>query len=150
MVRGIQSQHVAATVKHFACNNKETNRKQSDSRLSERALRELYLKTFEIIVKEARPWAIMSSYNIINGRRASESRELLTDILRGEWGYEGLVMTDWWNRAEHYKEVLAGNDLKMATGYPERLEKAMELGLLTRDDLLVCARRVLELILKMD
>ena len=150
MVRGIQSQHVAATVKHFACNDKETNRKQSDSRLSERALRELYLKTFEIIVKEAQPWAIMSSYNIINGRRASESRELLTDILRGEWGYEGLVMTDWWNRAEHYKEVLAGNDLKMATGYPERLAQAVELGALTRDDLLICARRVLELILKMD
>ncbi len=150
MVRGIQSRHVAATVKHFACNDKETNRKQSDSRLSERALRELYLKTFEIIVKEAQPWAIMSSYNIINGRRASESRELLTDILRDEWGYKGLVMTDWWNRAEHYKEVLAGNDLKMAAGYPERLEKAMELGALTRDDLLLCARRVLELILKMD
>ncbi len=150
MVRGIQSQHVAATVKHFACNDKETNRKQSDSRLSERALRELYLKTFEIIVKEAQPWAIMSSYNIINGRRASESRELLTDVLRDEWGYKGLVMTDWWNRAEHYKEVLAGNDLKMANGYPERLEKAMELGALTRDDLLICAKRVLELILKMD
>ncbi len=150
MVRGIQSQHVAATVKHFACNDKETNRKQSDSRLSERALREVYLRAFEIIVKEAQPWAIMSSYNIINGRRASESRELLTDILRGEWGFQGLVMTDWWNRAEHYKEVLAGNDLKMANGYPERLAMAMEKGVLTRADLLVCARRVLELILKID
>ena len=150
MVRGIQSEHVAATVKHFACNNKETNRKQSDSRLSERALREIYLRAFEIIVKEAQPWAIMSSYNIINGRRASESRELLTDILRDEWGYEGLVMTDWWNKAEHYKEVLAGNDVKMASGYPERLAAAMEKGLLTREDLLLCARRVLELILKID
>lgn len=150
MVRGIQSQHIAATVKHFACNNKETNRKHSDSRVSQRALRELYLRPFEIIVREARPWAIMSSYNIINGRRASESRELLTDILRDEWGYTGLVMTDWWNRAEHYKEVLAGNDLKMANGYPERLLAAMELGLVTRRDLEVCARRVLELILKID
>lgn len=150
MVRGIQSQHIAATVKHFACNNKETNRKHSDSRVSQRALRELYLRPFEIIVREARPWAIMSSYNIINGRRASESRELLTDILRGEWGYTGLVMTDWWNRAEHYKEVLAGNDLKMANGYPERLLEAMKLGLVTRSDLEVCARRVLELILKID
>lgn len=150
MVRGIQSQHIAATVKHFACNNKETNRKHSDSRLSQRALRELYLRAFEIIVREAQPWAIMSSYNIINGRRASESRELLTDILRSDWGYTGLVMTDWWNRAEHYKEVLAGNDLKMASGYPERIQAAMEMGLVTRNDLKVCARRVLELILKID
>ena len=150
MVRGVQSQNVAATVKHFACNDKETNRKHSDSRLSQRALRELYLRAFEIIVREAQPWAVMSSYNIINGRRASESRELLTDILRGEWGYEGMVMTDWWNRAEHYKEILAGNDLKMACGYPERVEAAMALGLVTREDLETCARRVLELILKID
>ena len=150
MVRGIQSQNVAATVKHFACNNKETNRKYSDSRLSERALRELYLRAFEIVVRQAKPWAIMSSYNIINGRRTSESRELLTHILREEWGFDGLVMTDWWNRAEHYKEVLAGNDVKMASGYPERLEQALALGLITREDLLVCARRVLELILRID
>ena len=150
MVRGIQSQNVAATVKHFACNNKETNRKHSDSRLSERALRELYLRAFEIVVRQAKPWAIMSSYNIINGRRTSESRELLTHILREEWGFDGLVMTDWWNRAEHYKEVLAGNDVKMASGYPERLEQALALGLITREDLLSCARRVLELILRID
>ena len=92
----------------------------------------------------------MSAYNIINGRRASESKELLTDILRGDWGYTGLVMTDWWNRAEHYKEILAGNDLKMATGYPERVQAAMEQGLITRADLEACAGRVLELILKID
>ncbi len=150
MVRGIQSQHIAATVKHFACNNKETNRKYSDSRLSRRALREIYLRAFEIIVREARPWAIMSSYNIINGRRASESRELLTGILRNEWGYGGVVMTDWWTRGEHYKEILAGNDLKMANGYPERVLAAMEKGALCRRDLELCARRVLELILKID
>lgn len=150
MVQGIQSQHIAATVKHFVCNNKETNRKHSDSRVSQRALRELYLRVFEIIVREAQPWAIMSSYNIINGQRASESRELLTNILRDDWGYTGLVMTDWWNRAEHYKEVLAGNDVKMATGYPERVQAAMGLGLVARSDLETCARRVLELILKID
>lgn len=150
MVRGIQSQNVAATVKHFACNNKETNRKHSDSRLSQRALRELYLKAFEIIVREADPWAIMSSYNVINGRRASESRELLTNILRDEWGYDGIVMTDWWTRGEQYKEILAGNDLKMANGYPERVRAAMEKGLVTRSDLEICARRVLGLILKID
>jgi len=150
MVRGIQSQHIAAAVKHFACNNKETNRKYSDSRLSRRALREIYLRAFEIIVHEAQPWAMMSSYNVINGRRASESRELLTDILRDEWGYTGMVMTDWWTRGEHYKEILAGNDLKMANGYPERVQEAIKLGVVSRHDLEVCARRVLELILKID
>lgn len=150
MVRGIQSQHIAATVKHFACNNKETNRKYSDSRLSQRALREIYLRAFEIIVREEQPWAIMSSYNVVNGRRASESRELLTTILREEWGYAGLVMSDWWTRGEHYKELLAGNDLKMANGYPERVEEAMKLGAVSRSDLETCARRVLELILEID
>lgn len=150
MVRGIQSQHIGASVKHFAANNKETNRKHSDSRVSERALREIYLKQFEIIVKESDPWTIMSSYNVINGHRASENKELLEDILRGEWGFQGMVTTDWWTRGEHYKEIKAGNDVKMATGYPERVKKAMELGELTRADLEHCARRVLELILKID
>ncbi|URW87786.1 hypothetical protein M5E86_02055 [Blautia wexlerae] len=74
MVRGIQSQHIGASVKHFATNNKETNRKDSDSRVSERALREIYLKQFEIIVKEAHPYTIMSSYNLINGIHASENK----------------------------------------------------------------------------
>ena len=150
MVRGIQSRHIAATVKHFACNNKETNRKNSDSRLSQRALREIYLRAFEIVTREADPWAVMSSYNIINGRRASECRELLTDILRNEWGYTGVVMSDWWTRGEYYKELLAGNDLKMANGYPERVRQAAELGLVSRTDLEACARRILELILKID
>ncbi len=148
MVCGIQANHVGASVKHFACNNKETNRKHSDSRVSERALREIYLKAFEIIVKDADPYTIMSSYNAINGVRAAENRELLTGILRDEWKYEGLVMTDWWCRSEQYRELLAGNDLKMATGYPERVKQAMELGALGRDDLLVCAKRVLETLLK--
>lgn len=150
MVRGIQSQHIGATVKHFAANNKETNRKHSDSRVSERALREIYLKAFEIIVKEADPWAIMSSYNVINGYRASENRELLEDVLRGEWNFRGMVTSDWWTRGEHYKEIKAGNDVKMATGFPERVKKAMELGELDRADLERCARRVLELLLKID
>ena len=150
MVRGIQSNHVGAAVKHFALNNKETNRKNSDSRASERAVREIYLKAFEIIVKEAKPWSIMSSYNIINGHRASENRELLEDILRGEWGFDGMVTTDWWTNGEHYKEVKAGNDIKMATGFPERLMEALDKGILTRRDMEICARRVLELILKVD
>lgn len=150
MVRGIQSEHIVAAVKHFACNNKETNRKHSDSRVSERALREIYLKGFEIIVREADPWVIMSAYNVINGHRASENKELLEDILRGEWGFKGMVTTDWWTRGEHYKEIKAGNDVKMATGFPERVKEAMEKGALTRGDLERCARRVLELILKID
>lgn len=150
MVKGIQSQHIAASVKHFAANNKETNRKHSDSRVSERALREIYLRVFEIIVKEAQPWTIMSSYNAINGHRASENHELLEDILRGEWGFKGIVTTDWWTRAEHYKEIKAGNDIKMGNGFPDRVKKAMEMGQLGRPELEHCARRVLELILKID
>lgn len=150
MVRGIQSNHIGAAVKHFALNNKETNRKNSDSRASERAVREIYLKAFEIIIKEAEPWAVMSSYNIINGYRASENRELLEDILRGEWGFEGAVTTDWWTNGEHYKEVKAGNDIKMATGFPERLLEALNKGILTRRDMEICAERILKLILKVD
>ncbi|MBN2627724.1 MAG: beta-glucosidase, partial [Spirochaetales bacterium] len=148
MVRGIQSRGIAATVKHFAFNNKETNRKESDSRLSERAAREIYLKAFEIIVKEADPWAIMSAYNMINGHRTSESHELLEDILRGEWGFSGVVTTDWWTRGEHYKEVAAGNDIKMACGLNERLKEALDKGLIAREDLERSARRVLELLLR--
>ena len=147
---GIQSNRVAATVKHFALNNKETNRRESDSRASERAIREIYLKGFEIIVKQAKPWSIMSSYNIINGHRASENKEMLEDILRGEWGFEGMVTTDWWTCGEHYKEVNAGNDMKMAIGFPERLLTAMEQGELTRRQMELCGKRILSLILKID
>ncbi len=150
MVKGIQSNHVGATVKHFAFNNKETNRKNSDSRVSERAAREIYLKAFEIIVKESDPWSIMTSYNIINGHRASESVDLLEGILRKEWGYEGCVTTDWWTCGEHYKEVKAGNDVKMGCGYPERLLMALEKGCLTREEMHACAKRIINLILKID
>jgi beta-glucosidase len=150
MVDGIQSQGVAAEVKHFCCNDKETNRKNSDSRVSERALREIYLKQFEIIVKKAQPWALMTAYNLVNGQRCSENKELLTDILRGEWGFEGVVTTDWWTYGEHYKETKAGNDIKMGTGFPERVMKAYEIGAISKEEIEACARRVLELILKMD
>lgn len=150
MVQGIQSNHIAATVKHFALNNKETNRKDSDSRASERAIREIYLKAFEIIVKEADPWSIMSSYNIINGHRASENRDMLEHILRGEWGFAGMVTTDWWTGGEHYKETKAGNDVKMGCGFPERLLEAMKIGAITRGEMEICAARILELILKVD
>lgn len=150
MVRGMQSQHIGASVKHFACNNKETNRKESDSVVSERALREIYLKAFEMIVKESQPWTIMSSYNLINGVKVSESRELLTDILRGEWGFEGLVTSDWWNHSEHYLEIKAGNDIKMMNGYTQRVMEAYEKGAITKEEIYICARRVLEMILKQD
>ncbi len=150
MVRGIQANHIGATVKHFALNNKETNRKNSDSRVSERAAREIYLKAFEIIVREAKPWSIMTSYNIINGHRASENADLLEGILRREWGFEGCITTDWWTCGEHYKEVKAGNDIKMGCGYPERLLEALEKGCLTRKEMDACALRVLKLILKID
>ena len=83
---------VSITLKHFTTNNKETNRNSSDSRVSERALREIYLKGFEIAVKEAQPWSIMTSYNFLNGIETSENKELLTNITRGEWGYEGIFM----------------------------------------------------------
>ena len=150
VVRGIQSQHIGASVKHFAANNKETNRKDSDSRVSERALREIYLKQFEIIVKEAHPYTIMSSYNLINGIHASENKELLTGILRDEWGFDGLVTTDWWTFGEHYRETKAGNDIKMAAGYPERIKEAYEKGLITEAEIRLSARRILNMILKID
>jgi len=150
MVNGIQSANVGATAKHFACNDKETNRMESDSRLSERALREIYLKAFEIIVKESNPWSIMTSYNLINGHRASENHDLLYGILKEEWGYEGMVTTDWWTHGEHYKEALAGNDVKMGCGYPERLLEAMDKGVIKREDIEKNAKRVLNLILKID
>ena len=150
MVRGIQQNHVGACVKHFACNNKEINRKHCDSRVSERALREIYLKPFEMIVKEEQPYTIMSSYNVVNGERASECRDLITGILREEWGYTGLVMSDWWTRGEHYKEINAGNDLKMATGFPERVKEALSLGAVSEENIRISAKRVLKTLLKFD
>jgi len=150
LVRGVQSNGVAATAKHLALNNKESNRKQCDSRASERAIREIYLKAFEIIVKDYDVWSIMTSYNIINGHRASENTDMLTGILRQEWGYEGMVTTDWWTYGEHYKECAAGNDVKMGCGYPERLLEAMEKGVLTRAQMELAAKHILGMILKLD
>ena len=92
----------------------------------------------------------MSSYNLVNGRRASENRDLLEGILRDEWGFDGVVMTDWWNFAEQYKEINAGNDIKMGCGFPERVKKSYELGLVSEELIDLSARRVLELILKLD
>ncbi len=96
MIRGIQSQGVSACPKHFACNNQETNRHECDSRVSQRAQREIYLKGFQIAVREADPWCLMTSYNLVNGVWSHYHYELVTQILRREWGYQGLVITDWW------------------------------------------------------
>ena len=150
MVRGIQSQNVSACVKHFCCNNKETNRYASDSRVSERALREIYLKAFKIVVKESDVWSIMTAYNLLNGTYTSENEELLTGILREEWGYDGLVVTDWGNWAEHYREALAGNNVRMPHGSLRRLQKAMELGLISRNTLIENARQVLQWMLRLE
>ncbi len=148
MVSGVQSQNIGATVKHFAFNNKETNRKNSDSIVSERAAREIYLKPFEIIVKNSAPWCIMTAYNKINGIQCSECYELLEDVLRGEWGFDGVVMTDWWTSGEHYLECKAGNDLKMASGYPDRIKEAYEAGEITKDEIYKAAKNILKLLLK--
>lgn len=150
LIDGVQSLGIATEVKHFCCNNKETNRKNSDSRVSERALREIYLKQFEIIIKKSQPFALMTAYNLVNSQRCSENKELLDGILRKEWGFKGVISTDWWTYGEHYKEAKAGNDIKMATGFPERVKKAYEIGAISKDEIYACARRVLELILKIE
>ena len=150
LVKGVQSERIAATPKHFALNNKESNRSLSDSRASERAIREIYIRQFELIVKEANPWCIMTSYNIVNGYHSSTNKDLLTHILREEWGYDGLVMTDWWTQGEQHFEVMAGNDLKMPTGYVPHLTKALEMGLITREGLELAAKHILNMILRID
>ena len=149
MVKGVQSQKVAGTIKHFACNNKETNRHSSDSRLSERALREIYLKGFEVCIKAVQPWIVMTAYNLINGHHTSADHELIEGILRGEWGFEGMITTDWDIYAPHADEVRAGNDIKMPKGDVEGLKKALEDGYIVRADLEAAVRRIFTMFLKL-
>ncbi len=149
MVNGIESNGVGTSVKHFVANNQETNRNFNDVLVSERAFREIYLRGFEIIVKKAQPWTIMSSYNKVNGTYASESHYILTDILRNDWGFEGIVMTDWFGGKNPPAQIQAGNDL-LEPGIKKQhkaLKSAAQTGELSEEDIDTSVRRILKLIL---
>ena len=149
-VRGVQSQGVGTSIKHFAANSQETNRMGVDEVMSQRALREIYLKGFEIAVREAAPWTVMSSYNRINGPFTQENRELLTTILRDEWGFEGIVMTDWTGLRNTAAQIQAGNDL-MEPGADSQIKDIMDKvksGALSEADLDICVKRILQYLVK--
>ena len=149
-VNGIQSNGVGVSIKHFAANSQEVNRMQDDARINPRALRELYLKGFEIAVKESDPWTVMSSYNRLNGEFTQQSHGLLTSILRDEWGFGGIVMTDWGNKEGTVKAVIAGNDL-MEPGMQNEIDRiiaAVKDGSLPMADLDRNVRRMLEYIVR--
>ena len=161
-VNGIQENGVGTSIKHFAANNQETNRLTIDEQISERAMREIYLKNFEIAVKESQPWTVMSSYNKINGVYTSASKDLLTTILRDEWGYKGLVMTDWFGGFEGFEAIMkkqssdvvaqmnAGNDLLMPglSIQKKELLDALNSGKLSQEIANKNVKRILELAFK--
>lgn len=152
IVNGVQSQRIACTVKHFCCNNKEGNRVYSDSRVSQRALREIYLRGFEICIKKASPKCLMTGYNIVNGERCSGHWEMLNGILKEEWKYPGVVMTDWGTYSLLEDDLYGGNDVRMPwkingsfPGAPKELDlvKMVQEGTLDRGVCMEAARRVL-------
>ncbi|MDO4544253.1 MAG: glycoside hydrolase family 3 C-terminal domain-containing protein [Clostridia bacterium] len=151
IIRGIQRNGTAASLKHFACNNQEHLRFISDSIMDERTLYELYLAGFEIAVKEGRPKTLMCAYNKINGVHCSDDRKLLTDILRNEWGFDGMVVTDWGAMCDRIEGFKAGCDLNMPGGhtYMEKdCAEAIKNGTLSEEDVDASARRVLKLMLQ--
>ncbi len=149
-IRGIQNQGVGTSIKHFAANNQELNRLYLDTRVSRRALRELYLRNFEIAVKESDPWTVMTSYNYVNGTLAAENHDLATGVLRNDWGYNGLVVTDWAAGMYADKIVASGNDIIQpgSDDHYKRLLKAMNDGSLQMADVDTAVTRLLKLIVK--
>ena len=149
-ITGVQKNDVGTSIKHFAANNQETNRMNNDARISQRALREIYLKGFEIAIKESKPWTVMTSYNYINGIYTSESKDLVTTILRDEWGYEGTVMTDWFGGKDGAIQMWAGNDM-LQPGKAEQFDSivaGVKSGKLAEADLDRNVQRILNLIEK--
>jgi beta-glucosidase len=147
-VRGLQERKVGASLKHFAANNQEDHRFVSSSVVDERTLRELYLRAFEHVVRDAQPWTVMSSYNLLNGVPVSSHRWLLTDVLRDEWGFEGLVVSDWGAMGDRAAGVAAGLDLEMPGGHrlnDRSLVRAVESGRLAADAVRTSAARVIAL-----
>lgn len=160
-VQGVQSQNIAATIKHFCCNNRELNRRIADARVSQRALREIYLRGFEIAVKKSDPMALMTSYNPVNGVQMSSNYEAINGILRSEWGFDGVVMTDWRALSNLEDEIHAGSDVKMPEKTTTFYEKAPAVedcdpaqmireGTLNRAAALNSARRILKMMSKLD
>lgn len=149
-IAGVQKNDVGTSIKHFAANNQETNRMNTDARISQRALREIYLKGFEIAIKESKPWTVMTSYNYINGVYSSESKDLVETILRDEWGYEGTVMTDWFGGKDGAKQMWAGNDM-LQPGKKEQFDSivaGVKSGKLAEADLDRSVSRILNLVEK--
>ena len=149
IVNGIESNGVGTSLKHFVANNQETNRTFNNSIVSERALREIYLKGFELVIKNSQPWTVMSSYNKVNGTYVAESRKLLTDILRDDWQFDGLVMSDWFGGNDAVAMINAGNDL-LEPGTKlqwNALKEGVSDGTLTDTEIDISVRRILRLIL---
>lgn len=151
LIRGIQSKGVGTSLKHFACNSQEAYRMVIDEIIDERAIRELYFPAFETAVKEAKPWTVMNSYNKINGVYSSQNNWLQEDVLRKEWGFDGLIVTDWGSSVDRVKGIKAGTDLEMPSSCEinsKKIIEAIESGELDENDLDKCVDRIIELVEK--